>query len=155
MSTCARNMWRHEINIFKTKMLCIKLVNYWDKYTETHGQQNVKIYEYDVTSQKIVICHVNLKPYKLCELQLTRNWALAITWRLATKQSGCFMDMNKKRQRLRTFQRRSVLRCFTVYHIQSPHATENKSSVQDAVLNTNNNRVWAFTQQRALNKKCF
>ena len=23
-------------------MLCIKLVNYWDKYTEMHGQQNVK-----------------------------------------------------------------------------------------------------------------
>jgi len=27
----------------KTKLLCIKLVNYWDKYTEMHGQQNVKI----------------------------------------------------------------------------------------------------------------
>jgi len=27
----------------KTKILCIKLVNYWDKYTEMHGQQNVKI----------------------------------------------------------------------------------------------------------------
>jgi len=26
-----------------TKILCIKLVNYWDKYTEMHGQQNVKI----------------------------------------------------------------------------------------------------------------
>jgi len=24
-------------------MLCIKLVNYWDKYIEMHGQQNVKI----------------------------------------------------------------------------------------------------------------
>jgi len=23
-------------------MLCIKLVNYWDKYTEMHGQQNAK-----------------------------------------------------------------------------------------------------------------
>ena len=22
--------------------MCIKLVNYWDKYTEMHGQQNVK-----------------------------------------------------------------------------------------------------------------
>jgi len=28
----------------KTKILCIKLVNYWDKYTEMHGQQNVKIH---------------------------------------------------------------------------------------------------------------
>ena len=24
--------------------LCIKLVNYWDKYTEMHGQQNIKIH---------------------------------------------------------------------------------------------------------------
>ena len=23
--------------------MCNKLVNYWDKYTEMHGQQNVKI----------------------------------------------------------------------------------------------------------------
>ena len=23
--------------------MCIKLVNYWDKFTEMHGQQNVKI----------------------------------------------------------------------------------------------------------------
>jgi len=28
----------------KTKILCIKLVNYWDKYTEMHGQQIVKIF---------------------------------------------------------------------------------------------------------------
>jgi len=27
-----------------TKILCILLVNYRDKYTEMHGQQNVKIY---------------------------------------------------------------------------------------------------------------
>jgi len=25
------------------QILCIKLVKYWDKYTEMHGQQNVKI----------------------------------------------------------------------------------------------------------------
>jgi len=25
--------------------MCIKLVNYGDKYTEMHGQQNVKIYK--------------------------------------------------------------------------------------------------------------
>jgi len=24
------------------QILCIKLVKYWDKYTEMHGQQNVK-----------------------------------------------------------------------------------------------------------------
>jgi len=28
----------------KTNILCIKLVNYWDKYAEMHGQQNVKIW---------------------------------------------------------------------------------------------------------------
>jgi len=25
------------------QILCIKLVKYWDKYIEMHGQQNVKI----------------------------------------------------------------------------------------------------------------
>ena len=34
----------------ETKILCIKLVNYWDKYTEMqHGQQNVKICNWVVT----------------------------------------------------------------------------------------------------------
>jgi len=27
----------------KTKILCIRLVNYWDKYTGMQGQQNIKI----------------------------------------------------------------------------------------------------------------
>ena len=30
------------IILVQNNMLCIKLVNYWDKYTEMHGQQNVK-----------------------------------------------------------------------------------------------------------------
>jgi len=28
--------------IIVKQILCIKLVKYWDKYTEMHGQQNVK-----------------------------------------------------------------------------------------------------------------
>jgi len=28
------------------QILCIKLVNYWDKYTEMHGQQNIKKWEH-------------------------------------------------------------------------------------------------------------
>ena len=43
MSTCARNMYRHEIKLIVKQILCIKLVKYWDKYTKIHGQQNVKI----------------------------------------------------------------------------------------------------------------
>jgi len=39
---CSKHV-EHEINLFKTKILCIKLVNYWDKYTEMHGQKNVEI----------------------------------------------------------------------------------------------------------------
>ena len=43
MSTCARNMYRHEIKLIVKQILCIKLVNYRDKYNEIHGgQQNVK-----------------------------------------------------------------------------------------------------------------
>jgi len=30
------------------KILCIKLVNYWDKYTEMHGQQNIKKNAYSI-----------------------------------------------------------------------------------------------------------
>ena len=33
----------HVLETCKTKILCIKLVNYWDKYTEMHDQQNVRI----------------------------------------------------------------------------------------------------------------
>jgi len=33
----------HEIKLILKQILCIKLVKYWDKYTEMHGQQNVKI----------------------------------------------------------------------------------------------------------------
>ena len=43
MSTCARNMYRHEIKLIVKQILCINSVKYWDKYTEMqHGQQNVK-----------------------------------------------------------------------------------------------------------------
>ena len=38
LETCRGTKWTY----YKTKILCIKLVNYWDKYTEMHGQQNVK-----------------------------------------------------------------------------------------------------------------
>jgi len=52
-STCAHyqevkialhSLWYHHTYRCKTKILYIKLVNYSDKYTEMHGQQNVKIY---------------------------------------------------------------------------------------------------------------
>ena len=44
-------------------MLCIKLINYWDKYTEMHGQQNVK---------KSNVCLLQPKSYLkyLCLVQL-------------------------------------------------------------------------------------
>jgi len=32
----------HEIKLIVKQILCIKLVKYCDKYTEMHGQQNVK-----------------------------------------------------------------------------------------------------------------
>ena len=30
-SACARNMWKHEIKLIMKQILCIKLINYWDK----------------------------------------------------------------------------------------------------------------------------
>ena len=40
---CSKHVGAWNKTYCETKMLCIKLVNYWDKYTEMqHGQQNVK-----------------------------------------------------------------------------------------------------------------
>jgi len=39
---CSKHVEAWNKLIVKHKILCIKLVNYWDKYTEMHGQQNVK-----------------------------------------------------------------------------------------------------------------
>jgi len=39
---CSKHV-EHEIKLIVKQILCIKLVKYWDKYTEMHGQQNVKI----------------------------------------------------------------------------------------------------------------
>jgi len=39
--------------IIVKQILCIKLVNYWDKYTEMHGQQNVKECWQLITCDKI------------------------------------------------------------------------------------------------------
>ena len=38
-------MQRREIKLTEKQILCIKLVKYWDKYTEMHGQQNDKYTE--------------------------------------------------------------------------------------------------------------
>ena len=39
---CSKQVEAWNKTYCKTKILCIQLVNYWDKYTEMHGQQNVK-----------------------------------------------------------------------------------------------------------------
>jgi len=41
---CSKHVEAWNKLIVKQKCLCIKLVNYWDKYTEMHGQQNVIAY---------------------------------------------------------------------------------------------------------------
>jgi len=42
---CSKRVEAWNKLIVKQKILCIKLVNYWDKYTEMHGQQNDKYTE--------------------------------------------------------------------------------------------------------------
>jgi len=42
---CSKHVEALNKTYFKTKTLYIKLVKYWDKYTEMHGQQNVKYTE--------------------------------------------------------------------------------------------------------------
>ena len=41
---CSKHVEAWNKTYCETKILCIKLVNYWDKYTEIYGQQNVKIW---------------------------------------------------------------------------------------------------------------
>jgi len=41
---CSKHVEAWNKTYCETKILCIKLVKYWDKYTEMHGQQNVKVY---------------------------------------------------------------------------------------------------------------
>jgi len=50
---CSKHVEAWNKTYCKTKILCIKLVNYWDKYTEMHGQQNVKITEKDSQKTKV------------------------------------------------------------------------------------------------------
>jgi len=38
-------MLRHEIKLIVKQILCLKLVKYWDKYTDMQGQQNDKYTE--------------------------------------------------------------------------------------------------------------
>jgi len=40
---CSKHVEAWNKTYCETKILCIKLDNYWDKYTEMQGQQNVKI----------------------------------------------------------------------------------------------------------------
>ena len=42
---CSKHVEAWNKTCCKTKILCIKLVKYWDKYTKMHGQQNVKTFE--------------------------------------------------------------------------------------------------------------
>ena len=59
------------------KKLCIKLVNYWDKYTEIHGQQNViicvakQVHQYKNTKIRLHKCNVAIwhnKTYRIKQL---------------------------------------------------------------------------------------
>ena len=61
--------------IIKKKILCIKLVNYWDKYTEMRGQQNIKIFR-DVT------------PWR----QINNYWSFAVAFYLRYQGQAVHLD---------------------------------------------------------------
>ena len=42
---CSKHVEAWNKTYCETNILCIMLVNYWDKYTEMHGQQNDKYTE--------------------------------------------------------------------------------------------------------------
>ena len=51
------------LHVSSTKILCIKLVNYWDKYTEMQGQQNVKKNRYMFISYTYIVIYINKNSY--------------------------------------------------------------------------------------------
>jgi len=57
--------------MFRAHVLNIKLVNYWAKYTEMHGQQNVKI-NYSIFSSVHQTFYRNL--YKTTNNPLSTNY---------------------------------------------------------------------------------
>ena len=52
---CSKHVDAWNKLIVKQNILCMKLVNYWDKYTEMRGQQNVKKME---TFVKVALLNV-------------------------------------------------------------------------------------------------
>ena len=54
---CPKHVQAWNKTYCKAKFLCIKLVKYWDKYTEMHGQQNVKILKLFYWRWRIVCRH--------------------------------------------------------------------------------------------------
>jgi len=46
---CSKHVEAWNKTYCKTKILWNNLVNYWDKYTEMHGQQNVNILDMFIT----------------------------------------------------------------------------------------------------------
>jgi len=61
---CSKHIEAWNKHIVK-QILCIKFANYWDKYTEMHGQQNIKIYQSYVFQKKIIVYwHHSLIAYK-------------------------------------------------------------------------------------------
>ena len=67
--------------VVKQKILCIKLVNYWDKYTELHGQQNDRIY---------LMCGWTVHRYFNVDKKPTRCHFWVILYFSFTSCSTCF-----------------------------------------------------------------
>jgi len=55
--------------------LCIKLVNYWDKYTEMHGQQNVKILQlvWETQREYLILRYTNINGGRVFRKLLAAN----------------------------------------------------------------------------------
>ena len=69
---CSKHVEAWNKLIAKQKSLYIKLVNYWDKYTEMHGQQNVKIWISDsLISQSLMLIMVRRLKHQFLDIRLS------------------------------------------------------------------------------------
>jgi len=60
-STCARNLYRHEIKLIVKQILCIKLVKYWDKHY------------WNVDGASHILGFLTLKAKRVCFSKMSEN----------------------------------------------------------------------------------
>jgi len=126
---CSKHVEAWNKTYCETKTLCIMMVNYWDKYTEMHGQQNVKKNKHCVLYIVYCILYIPVCKNKshyifYCSLLKSQSSEHLITWLQNTRISKEYIEASNKFQRtnLTNHQQRLnskiLTRIFKIYQIR-------------------------------------